>query len=217
MFFFFSPCFPFSVNICGDKLVRLTGSFFLLCASVFVIRLLSVVTWSGRKKFSEAWELLPNTFHVGWTKDFSAYFVEENPPLYVLVDYILLRFSSCFSENFLSLWDYCLIGMILCWLYWLFAAAPSVHLIAPLVVKGITQLPHSGVYSGSLLTNKKRPLLKIMQKEKHFSVFFKQWLARFVCHVQITCSNLCDVALMISYSISKWPLEGHRHYPTLIE
>lgn len=38
--------------------------------------------------------------------------------------------------------------MILCRLYWLFAAAPPLHLIAPSVVKGITQLPHSSVYSG---------------------------------------------------------------------
>lgn len=41
--------------------------------------------------------------------------------------------------------------MILCWLYWLFAAALPLHLIAPSVVKGITQLPHSSVYSGPLV------------------------------------------------------------------
>lgn len=44
--------------------------------------------------------------------------------------------------------------MILCQLYWLFAAALPLHLIAPSVVKGITQLPHSSVYSGPQIGEK---------------------------------------------------------------
>lgn len=150
--YFFPPCFPFSLNICGDKLVRLTGSFFLLCASVFVIRLQTVVTWSGWKSSLRLKSCYRTPFMWGKGKIVRLILWRKTPP-HVLLDYILLRFSSCFSENFLSLWDYCLIGMILCRLYWLFAAAPPVHLIAPLVVKRITQLPHSGVYRGPLVAN----------------------------------------------------------------
>lgn len=46
--------------------------------------------------------------------------------------------------------------MILCRLYWLFAAVLAVHLIAPSVVKGITQLPLSAVYSGPAEKRKKK-------------------------------------------------------------
>lgn len=134
---FFSLRFPFSVNICGDKLVRLTGSFFLLCASVFVIRLLTMVTWSGWKSSLRLESCYRTPFILGEGKILWLILLRKIPPLHVLLDYILPRFSSCFSENFLSLWDYCLIGMILCWLYWLFAAAPSVHLIAPRLLKGL--------------------------------------------------------------------------------
>lgn len=45
--------------------------------------------------------LLLNTFHVSHCENCLAYSVEENP--HVLLDYILLWFSSHFSENFLSL------------------------------------------------------------------------------------------------------------------
>lgn len=145
-------CFPFSGNICGDKLLRLTGWIFfflllLLCTRVFVIRWQMVVTL-GAKKFS-----LPGSFHVNGCENCLANFVEENPTFF------LITFCYGFPPIFLGtprrLWRLPFNRGDIVLLYWLFAAAPPLHLIAPLLVKEITQLPHCGVYSGPPVGGKK--------------------------------------------------------------
>lgn len=80
--------------------------------------------------------------------------------------------------------------MILCRLYWLFAAVLAVHLIAPSVVKGITQLPLSAVYSAPVEKRKKRlPTGKKKKGNKTaFSVAFQKCVlvhAKFADSIQM--------------------------------